>query len=250
MSCAAIAFAAFCGSAPALAQVRHFDVPSEDAGKSIPEFARQARIQIIAPGDQLHGVITPPIKGSYDVFVALELMLKGTGLKVGRSAEGVVAISLPGACPRTQFEIQFLRRDESRGNLGGAIAACRMGSCDARVRSCRVRPRPVVERFRRPVGRYLRSFPQEAERRDFAILASRTKGAQHSRPGRRCRPESCPEQLFKARPTIPPRPERRRQEPRSTPRRGYRGLSDPPKIPGIRLKLEAFEKLKRLPAEG
>ena len=94
VSCAAIAFAAFCGSAPALAQVRHFDVPSEDAGKSIPEFARQARIQIIAPGDQLHGVITPPIKGSYDVFVALDLMLKGTGLKVGRSAEGVVTISL------------------------------------------------------------------------------------------------------------------------------------------------------------
>ena len=77
VSCAAIAFAAFCGSAPALAQVRHFDVPSEDAGKSIPEFARQARIQIIAPGDQLHGVITPPIKGSYDVFVALDLMLRG-----------------------------------------------------------------------------------------------------------------------------------------------------------------------------
>ena len=91
--CAAIAIAVLCGAAPAAAQIRHFDVPSEDAGKSIPEFARQAHIQLIAPGDQLHGVITPPIYGSYDVFVALDLMLKGTGLKVGRSAEGVVTIS-------------------------------------------------------------------------------------------------------------------------------------------------------------
>jgi outer membrane receptor protein involved in Fe transport len=72
-------------------------VPSEDAGRSIPEFARQAQIQIIAPGDQLHGLVTPPIKGPYDVFVALDLMLKGTGLEVSHSADGIVTISLPEA---------------------------------------------------------------------------------------------------------------------------------------------------------
>jgi len=95
--CAAIAIVAVCASAPAAAQIRQFDVPSEDAGKSIPEFAQQAQIQIIAPGDQLHGVITPRLTGSYDVFVALDLMLKGTGLKVSHSAEGIVTISLPEA---------------------------------------------------------------------------------------------------------------------------------------------------------
>ena len=94
MACAAIAIAAICCVAPAFAQVRQFDVPSEDAGKSVPEFARQAQLQVLAPGDQLHGVITPSIKGAYDVFVALDLMLKGTDLKVRRSAEGVVTISL------------------------------------------------------------------------------------------------------------------------------------------------------------
>lgn len=78
-----------------MAQVRHFDVPSGDAGRSIPEFARQAQLQIIAPGDQLHGVITPSLNGSYDTFAALDLMLKGTGLKVSRSADGIVTISLP-----------------------------------------------------------------------------------------------------------------------------------------------------------
>jgi len=93
--CAAIAIAASCGSLPAFSQVRHFDIPSEDAGKSIPEFARQAQIQIVAPGNELHGVITPPINGPYDVSVALDLMLKRTDLKVSRSADGIVTISLP-----------------------------------------------------------------------------------------------------------------------------------------------------------
>jgi len=92
--CGAIAIAALSCSTPVFAQVRQFDVPSEDAGRSVPEFARQAQIQVIAPGAQLHGVITPPIKGTYDVFAALDLMLKGTDLKVSRSAQGVVTIFL------------------------------------------------------------------------------------------------------------------------------------------------------------
>ncbi len=41
----------------------------------------------------LHGMTTPSIKGSYDVFVALDLMLKGSGLKVRRSTDGIVTIS-------------------------------------------------------------------------------------------------------------------------------------------------------------
>lgn len=89
----ATSIAVLCGSAPVSAQVRQFDVPSEDAGKSIPEFARQAHIQVVAPGDLLHGVITPHIKGAYDVFAALDLMLKGRGLTVTHLAEGVVTIS-------------------------------------------------------------------------------------------------------------------------------------------------------------
>ena len=93
LACAATAIAASWFTAPAFAEVRQFNVPSADAGKSIPEFARQAHIDIIAPGDQLHGVITPPVKGAYDVFVALNLMLKGTDLKVRRLAEGIVTLS-------------------------------------------------------------------------------------------------------------------------------------------------------------
>lgn len=94
LACGAIVIASLGCVVPASAQIRVFNVPSADAGKSIPEFARQAQIQVIAPGDQLHGVITPPIKGTYDVFAALDLMLKGTGLQVRHSAGGIVTISL------------------------------------------------------------------------------------------------------------------------------------------------------------
>lgn len=100
----------FC-TLPAFAQVKHFDIPSQDAGKSIPEFARQAGVQVIAPGEQLRGVITPRIRGAYDVTSALNLMLKGTGLIVGRSPGGIVTISLPKA--RDQEEREGMTKEQS-----------------------------------------------------------------------------------------------------------------------------------------
>lgn len=77
---------------PLFAQAAHFNVPSEDAGKSIPELGRQAGVQIIAPGEILHGLVTPAIKGSYDVHLALEVMLKGTDLVVDHEEDGVITI--------------------------------------------------------------------------------------------------------------------------------------------------------------
>jgi TonB-dependent receptor len=79
--------------APALAQVGQFDIPPEEAEKSIPELARQAGVQIIGPGEPLKSVVTPRVKGTFDVSAALEMMLKGTDLVVSRSAEGVILIS-------------------------------------------------------------------------------------------------------------------------------------------------------------
>ncbi len=66
----------------ALAQTRTFDVPAEDAVKAIPEFARQAGIQIVAPGDQLKGVRTPAINGTLGLHAALEQLLAGTGIEI------------------------------------------------------------------------------------------------------------------------------------------------------------------------
>jgi iron complex outermembrane recepter protein len=70
------------GSA-AWAQTKTFDIPAEPASDSIPEFASQAGIQIVAPGDQLKGVRTPAVKGSLELHAALTQLLAGTQLEIG-----------------------------------------------------------------------------------------------------------------------------------------------------------------------
>jgi len=67
---------------PALAQQRTFDLPAQSATRSIPEFARQAGVQIIAPGARLRGIRTPALRGDYDVREALRRLIEGTGLRI------------------------------------------------------------------------------------------------------------------------------------------------------------------------
>lgn len=54
-------------------------------------------MQIIGPGEPLQSVITPEVRGTFDVVAALKMMLQGTDFEVGRSADGIVTISLPKA---------------------------------------------------------------------------------------------------------------------------------------------------------
>ncbi|MHB1205630.1 MAG: TonB-dependent receptor plug domain-containing protein [Rhodospirillaceae bacterium] len=69
-------------SGGAFAQVRVFDIPSQDASHSIAEFAKQAGIEIFAPSEKLRGVHLPAIQGKHDVREALALLLAGSGLTV------------------------------------------------------------------------------------------------------------------------------------------------------------------------
>ena len=66
----------------AWAQQRSFNIPASDAASALPEYARQAGVQIVAPGEQLAGRRTPAINGSMDAHSALRTLLAGTGLKV------------------------------------------------------------------------------------------------------------------------------------------------------------------------
>jgi outer membrane receptor protein involved in Fe transport len=77
---AAVAVLAF--ATGTFAQQRAFDIPAEEATKAVPEFARQAGIQVIAPGEQLSGVQTHAVKGQQDARAALAAMLTGTGLEI------------------------------------------------------------------------------------------------------------------------------------------------------------------------
>jgi outer membrane receptor protein involved in Fe transport len=105
LSCGGAAIAILCGSA-AWAQAKTFDVPSEDAVNSIPEFARQAGVQIVAPADQLEGHKTGAIKGTYDVRAGLAKLLQGTGLQVAASDDQTILLRAPrknvAAAPATE----------------------------------------------------------------------------------------------------------------------------------------------------
>lgn len=74
------------------AQTRSFDVPPDAAMRSIPLFARQAGVQIVAPADGLGVVNTQAIRGDRDVRVALRELLAGTGLVIASDSGGVIVL--------------------------------------------------------------------------------------------------------------------------------------------------------------
>ncbi|NYI24257.1 TonB-dependent receptor domain-containing protein [Sphingobium indicum] len=67
--------------APALAQKVDFDVPEQRAVTGIPEFARQAKIQIVAPAN-IDGLRTRAVRGRLSVDEGLRRLLRGTALFV------------------------------------------------------------------------------------------------------------------------------------------------------------------------
>ncbi|HEY8255404.1 MAG TPA: STN domain-containing protein, partial [Rhizomicrobium sp.] len=77
---------------PALAEPRSLNIPSEEAAKSIPEFARQENIQIVAPVSQLHGIKTQAVSGHMELGDALRALLVGTGLEVASNDGGTVVL--------------------------------------------------------------------------------------------------------------------------------------------------------------
>ena len=79
-------------TASAGAQPRSINIPSEEAAKSIPEFARQENIQIVAPVSQLHGIKTPAVSGRMELEEALKALLVGTGLEVASNDGATIVL--------------------------------------------------------------------------------------------------------------------------------------------------------------
>jgi iron complex outermembrane recepter protein len=72
---------------PARAQERDFAVPAQSATTGIPEFARQAGIQILVSEPLVRGKQISAVLGSHSVKEGLSILLKGTGL-VATSKDG------------------------------------------------------------------------------------------------------------------------------------------------------------------
>jgi iron complex outermembrane receptor protein len=79
--CAASAVWALSAGA-ALAQAVPFKIDSQPAATGIPQFARQAGVQILIQAEAAQGKRTAPVRGDLSVPVALDRLLAGTGLVV------------------------------------------------------------------------------------------------------------------------------------------------------------------------
>lgn len=104
----------------AFAQQRAFDLPEQEAVKSIPEFARQAGIQISAPTEQLKGIRTPRIQGELDVRAALQRLIEDTGLEVASDEGGMVILrkSFRSRLRLTQTDTPPASQGEGRSEQG------------------------------------------------------------------------------------------------------------------------------------
>lgn len=91
LACGA-ALAALSAAAGAHAQARAFNIPPEPVTVAIPEFARQAGIQIISASDGLAGVNTAGVKGDLDTRAALRQLLQGTGLEIASDDGRVIVL--------------------------------------------------------------------------------------------------------------------------------------------------------------
>lgn len=89
---AAAGAACIAAPAPALAQEKTFDIPAQPATTGIPEFARQADIQILVGEAAVRGKHTRAVKGRMAVSQALETLLAGTGLRMMSNDEGVITL--------------------------------------------------------------------------------------------------------------------------------------------------------------
>ncbi|SBV34529.1 TonB-dependent receptor [uncultured Sphingopyxis sp.] len=98
-------------SSPAMAQERSFDVPAQDAARAIPEFARQAGIQIVASGVTTRGKTTNAVHGSMSVSEGLRALLAGTGLVARGDPASAAVITIVAAS-----EGQSTTGDDYRGN--------------------------------------------------------------------------------------------------------------------------------------
>jgi iron complex outermembrane receptor protein len=78
---------------PALAAVKTFHIPAQDAGPAVAEFARQADVQLLLSAAAARGKRTHALQGAFEVDKGLELLLKGAGLRAQPIAPGIYVLT-------------------------------------------------------------------------------------------------------------------------------------------------------------
>ena len=91
LACGSAAFVV-CAFEQVQAQTRDFSIPAQPAVTAIPEFARQARIQVVASARDLEGVRTPAIIGELKVRDAMERLIAGSPLRIAADTGSLITL--------------------------------------------------------------------------------------------------------------------------------------------------------------
>jgi iron complex outermembrane receptor protein len=93
----AVSTMALAGASNSWAQARQFNVPAQPAATGVPEFARQANLQILAPAEAVAGRRTAAVQGVFGVDQGLSRLLAGSNLVVASndSRTAVLAAASP-----------------------------------------------------------------------------------------------------------------------------------------------------------
>lgn len=91
---AAVSAVAVTTPVAALAQEQSysFDIPAQDLGSALRQFAQVSRQQVSFNGGLVRGKTSSVLKGRYPATDGLAVLLRGTGLSVRRAARGVLVI--------------------------------------------------------------------------------------------------------------------------------------------------------------
>jgi len=116
LSCGA-AVVAIVLAAPVQAQERIFDIPAQPAVRAIPELARQAQVQIVAPARDLQGISTPAVKGRMDVRTALHRLIAGTPLRIDSDDGQIITLRSSASAPTKSGQFQNLGTGIVRGRV-------------------------------------------------------------------------------------------------------------------------------------
>lgn len=88
------ALLAFAQSIPAYAQEQTyaFDIPAQDLGPALRDFARASRQQVVFDEDAVRGKRSVALKGPFTARTALDRLLRGSGLGVSRGTSGLFIV--------------------------------------------------------------------------------------------------------------------------------------------------------------
>ena len=130
-------------SGAAMAHEHDFNIPSENAAVSIPQFARQAGVQIVSPGNLSH-TTTAAVQGHLETREALGRLLDGTDLYVAADDGAVVALRRADPTTRAVSKEDAMKDTDSCNQRPRAGRAALALACSASAAAWAQTPAPVT----------------------------------------------------------------------------------------------------------